>query len=157
MILRVLQNSVQIMHPKSYYKINSRIFGVSFFVIAGFCLALRVKAYLHSERFRLKFCQESVKLRGFQLCCFSRQNFKQNLWLLMLFHMILGQPPPRLTISIQYHNNIRSQGFHLKFCREKQDSQNPRNLTLSRQNFNPNLTKLRYALTCVFFRNIFQI
>ena len=28
-------------------------------------------------------------------------------------------------------NNIRSEKFHLKFCREKQNSQNPRNVTLA--------------------------
>ena len=65
MILRVLQNSIQIMLPKPHYKNNRGIFGVSFFVIEGFCLALHVKAYCHSEGFQLKFCQESVKLRGF--------------------------------------------------------------------------------------------
>ena len=30
---------------------------------------IQVKAYLHSERFRLKFCRST--LRGFWLCCFS--------------------------------------------------------------------------------------
>ena len=58
-----------------------------------------VKAYLHSERFRLKLRRESVTLRGFWLCCFSWQNFKWNPWLLMLFHMILDRPPTRLTIG----------------------------------------------------------
>ena len=51
---------------------------------------LQVKAYLHSERFRLKFCHESVTLRRFWLSCFSRQNFKWNPWLLMLFTIVLA-------------------------------------------------------------------
>ena len=41
-------------------------------------LKIQVKAYLHSERFRLKFRRKSVTLRGLWLCCFSRHNFKWN-------------------------------------------------------------------------------
>ena len=45
--------------------------------------AIQIEANLYSTRFRLQFCQESVTLRGFWLCCFSRQNFKWNRWLLI--------------------------------------------------------------------------
>ena len=48
-------------------------------------------------------------------------------------------------------NNIISQGFHLKSCRGKKHSQNLRNVTLFRQNFNRNLSDWRYALTCMWF------
>ena len=44
---------------------------------------------------------------------------------------------------------FRSQGFFLKFCREKQHRQNPRTVTLARQNFNRNLVEWKYALTCI--------
>ena len=44
---------------------------------------------------------------------------------------------------------FRSQGFFLKFCREKQHRQNPRNVTLARHNFNRNLSEWKYALTCI--------
>ena len=90
---------------------------------------IQVKSYLHSERFRLKFCQESATLRRFWPYCFSRQNFKENPWLVMLFHIILDQSPTRPTIgqcksslvlflASIIVNYIRSQGFHLKFCRK---------------------------------------
>ena len=54
---------------------------------------------IYSERFRLKFCRENVILREFWLCCFSRQNFKWNPWLPMLFRLILDQPPTRLFLG----------------------------------------------------------
>ena len=41
--------------------------------------AVMGKSHIYTlERFRLKFCRKSVILRGFWLCCFSRQNFKCN-------------------------------------------------------------------------------
>ena len=40
----------------------------------SFQTILQVKAYLYSARFRLKFCRESVTLRGFWLCCFPRRS-----------------------------------------------------------------------------------
>ena len=62
-------------------------------------IQLQVKAYLQLEEFRLKFCRESVTLRRFWLCLFPRQDSKWDPRLLVLFHMILDQPPTKLTIG----------------------------------------------------------
>ena len=116
--------------------------------------------HIFTRKFRLKFCWESVTLRGFWLCCFSRQNFKWNPWLLMLFtinNSLLYQPRSSTRLfffqpiiglhcvvggwSTFISNSIRSEGFHLKFCLEKQHSQNPPNVTISRQNFNRNFSE----------------
>ena len=71
----------------SYFIKSSRIFKPTLILHN----LVQVKAYLHSERFRLKFYRKSITLRGFWLCWFSRQNFKWNPWLLVIFTILLAK------------------------------------------------------------------
>ena len=59
----------------------------------------QVKAYLHWEKFRLKFCRETVRLRGFWLCCYhSWQDFKWNPLILMFLLLYKPKSSTRLNL-----------------------------------------------------------
>ena len=79
-------------------------------------VSTQVKAYLQTERFRLKFYRKTSHCVGFGCVSFlgriSKGTPGRGPRLLMLFAIILSW------CSIIW-NSIRSQGFHLKFFRKK--------------------------------------
>ena len=66
------------------------------FLQGHFLYSQSISSHGKVKGFRLKFCRESVTLRGFWQCCFLTAEFQIGPpRLIMLFHMILDLPSTR--------------------------------------------------------------